>query len=372
VRGRDLIRVLVIDDSAFSRQTITRMLETSPLVEVVGIARDGEEALRKTFELEPDLITLDLAMPKMDGFTFLRLVMAKRPTPVMVISGRAGEDEVFKALELGAVDFLAKPTPRAAPQLSSIEQELIRKVHSIRELRMDRVRERIAALPSVVARGDFEISPPRAVAIGSSTGGPAALMQVFGAFSEPPASAFLVAQHMPEGFTGGFADRVNRLTPLRAIEARGGEEPEAGLVLVAPGGRHLEVETRGGRPVVRVVRNRGGEKYTPSVDRMFASAATVFGRDLLAVVLTGMGDDGTSGVTAVSEAGGSVIAESEKTAVIFGMPQQAIRTGVVDAVLPLDEIAGAIQSGVARKGAAGRVGVERSRARELAAGEGRV
>jgi two-component system chemotaxis response regulator CheB len=134
---RELIRVLVIDDSAFSRQTITQMLKTSPLVEVIGVARDGEDALRKTLEMEPDLVTLDLEMPRMDGFTYLRLVMAKRPTPVMVISGRAGEQDVFKALDLGAVDFIAKPTPRATPELVEIEQELIRKVHSIRELRID-------------------------------------------------------------------------------------------------------------------------------------------------------------------------------------------------------------------------------------------
>ena len=146
------IRALVIDDSAFSRQAITRMLQTSPLVEVVGAARDGEEALRKTLELQPDLITVDLEMPKMDGFTFLRIVMAKRPTPVIVISGRNGEDDVFKALELGAVDFIAKPTPHATPMLSSIAQELLRKVHAIRELRIEKVQERIRALPPLVAR----------------------------------------------------------------------------------------------------------------------------------------------------------------------------------------------------------------------------
>ena len=148
-----LIRVLVIDDSAFSRQAITRMLGTSPLVEVVGVARDGEEALRKTFELEPDLITLDLEMPRMDGFTFLRIVMSKRPTPVMVISGRAGEEDVFRALDLGAVDFIAKPKPHAAPELVEIEQELIRKVHAIRELRIEKVRDRLSAMPAAVSRG---------------------------------------------------------------------------------------------------------------------------------------------------------------------------------------------------------------------------
>jgi two-component system chemotaxis response regulator CheB len=344
-----LIRVLVIDDSAFSRQVITRMLETSPLVQVVGVARDGEEALRKAFELEPDLITLDLEMPRMDGFTFLRLVMSKRPTPVMVISGRAGEDDVFKALELGAVDFIAKPTPRATPELASIEQELIRKVHSIRELRIEKVSERLSAMPPVARGGEGEaISAPKLVVIGSSTGGPAALMQVFGAFAEPPACAFLVAQHMPKGFTRGFAERLDRLTPMRAAEAEGGEEPAVGTILVAPGGSHLELESRGSRTTARVLPGGPGDKYTPSVDRLFRSAAKHYGSDLLALVLTGMGDDGCQGVTAVKESGGSVIAESESTAVIFGMPRQAIRTGAVDLVLPLGEVATAIQRGVGR------------------------
>jgi len=347
VRNADLIRVLVIDDSAFSRQVITRMLGGSPLVDVVGVARDGEEALRKTFELEPDLITLDLEMPRMDGFTFLRLVMSRRPTPVMVISGRSGEGEVFKALELGAVDFIAKPTPHATPELESIEQELIRKVHSIRELRIDKVRERLSAAPPVVPRrGASPAATTPVVAIGSSTGGPAALMRVFGSFSEAPRCAFLVAQHMPQGFTQGFADRLDRLTPMRASEARGGEAPEPGTILVAPGGSHLELENCGGRVVTRVVAPVRRDKYSPSVDRLFESAAKHFGRDLMAIVLTGMGDDGRAGVSAVKAAGGSVIAESEETAVIFGMPRQAIRSGAVDHVLPLNEIAAAIHPGL--------------------------
>jgi two-component system chemotaxis response regulator CheB len=344
---RELIRALVIDDSAFSRQTITRMLKTSPLVEVVGVARDGEEALRKTFDLEPDLITLDLEMPRMDGFTFLRLVMSKRPTPVMVISGRAGEEDVFKALDLGAVDFIAKPTTRATPELQSIQEELIRKVHAIRELRIDKVRERIAATPRLLSpRSTRVVSVPPVVVVGSSTGGPSALMQIFGAFSDAPPCAFLVAQHMPKGFTGGFAERLDRLTPFAVKEAKGSEEPTRGCVLLAPGGFHLELESVRGRIVTRLVKQRDGDKYTPSVDRLFESAAKHFGSDLLSVVLTGMGDDGRCGVRAVKECGGTVIAESEETAVIFGMPQQAIRTGAVDLVLPLNDIPTAIQSGL--------------------------
>jgi len=341
------IRVLVIDDSAFSRRTITRMLERSPLVEVIAAAPDGEHALRKALELRPDLITLDLEMPRMDGFTFLRLVMSHCPTPVIVISGKSGDQDVFRALDFGAVDFIAKPTPRAGPDLEGIEQELLRKVHAIRQLRIEKVRERLAASPPVRQRP--AVPPPfapRAVAIGCSTGGPAALMQVLGAFVKAPPAAVLVCQHMPAGFTRGFAERIDRLTPFAAREAEDGDEALPGTVLVAPGGRHLEFERSAGRTLVRLADAVPADKYAPSVDRMFTSAAKHFGSDLLGVVLTGMGDDGRRGVVAVKQAGGTVVVESEETAVVFGMPQQAIRSGVVDAVLPLQQIPTVIESGV--------------------------
>jgi two-component system chemotaxis response regulator CheB len=173
-------------------------------------------------------------------------------------------------------------------------------------------------------------------------------MQIFGAFTEAPECAFVVSQHMPEGFTRGFADRIDRLTPVSAREAEGGERLQPGSVLLAPGGHHLEFELRGAAPATRLVARGPEDKYAPSVDRMFESAAKHFGEDLLAVVLTGMGDDGRRGVRAVRDAGGAVIAESEETAVIFGMPAQAIRTGAVDAVLPLRDIAPAIQGGLPR------------------------
>jgi len=281
----------------------------------------------------------------MDGFTFLRLVMSNRPTPVLVISGRSGEEDVFKALELGAVDFISKPTPQANIELVTIEQELIRKVHATHELRIEKVRERLRAVPSVVPRVAVN-APRQIVAIGSSTGGPAALMQIFGAFSEPPACSFLVTQHMPEGYTRGFAERLDRLTCLRAREAQGGERLEPGSILVAPGGSHLELECSEGNVVARLAARRSGDKYAPSVNRLFESAAKHLGSDLMAVVLTGMGDDGKCGVRAVKSAGGWVVAESESTAVIFGMPRQAIQTGDVDQVLPLGAIAGSIQAGV--------------------------
>jgi two-component system chemotaxis response regulator CheB len=342
VKGQSRIRVLVIDDSAFSRRTIVRMLERSPLIEVAGWAADGQEALTQALTSEYDLITLDLEMPRMDGFTFLRILMARRPTPVIVVSGRGDSQDVFQALELGAVDFVAKPTPRAAPELATIEQELIRKVHSIRELRLDRLRK--APVAGALLGAPARLRPHRVVAIGSSTGGPAALLRLFSAFAAPPACAFVVSQHMPAGFTRSFARRLDSTTTLRAHEAEPGMPVEDGVILVAPGGAHLEFDTRGGATVARVVPRDASERYAPGVDRMFRSAAKHWGPDLLAIVLTGMGDDGAAGAAEVKRAGGNVIVESAETAVIFGMPQQAIRAGGVDAVVPLHEIAALIES----------------------------
>jgi two-component system chemotaxis response regulator CheB len=342
------IRVLVIDDSAHSRRVIRDALESFPHTEVVGTACDGEEALHKAISLEPDLITLDLGMPRMDGFTFLRLILERRPTPVIVISGRADSEDVFRALDLGAVDFVAKPTSRAASELDSMRGELLRKIHALRELRIEKVRERVAGAaraPYPEARA-ADASSHRTIAIGASTGGPTALMQIFHGFAEPPPCSFLVSQHMPSGFTRGFAERIDRRTAVRAREAEAGELPEPGLALIAPGGSHLELDAVGGRVVTRLLPGAPDDKYAPSIDRMFASAAKHVGSDLVAVVLTGMGSDGRRGARAVKEAGGTVIAESEDSAVIFGMPQQVIRAGCADAVLHLDEIANAIRSGL--------------------------
>jgi two-component system chemotaxis response regulator CheB len=190
-------------------------------------------------------------------------------------------------------------------------------------------------------------SARRVVAIGASTGGPAAVLAVLGSFTEPPPLAVVVSQHMPGGFTASFAERIDRFTAFSAREARERDRVEPGTVLVAPGGCHFGFESYDGEPRVRLAPRSPGDKYCPSVDRMFASAAEHFGAELMAVVLTGMGDDGAQGVRAVKEAGGTVVTESEESAVVFGMPQQAIRTGAVDAVLPLARIAGAIHTGLA-------------------------
>ena len=354
------IRVLVIDDSAYNRQTITSMLEASPGVQVVGRAVDGEEGLKQAFQLLPDVITLDLEMPKMDGFSFLRILMAKRPMPVIVISGYATRENVFKALELGALDFVAKPSRTITPELKGIKDELLAKVRMVTQLRMVSLADRaartaqagttsgvFAALPPpqavTMAPGRKEgPAPPRVLAIGASTGGPPAITQVLTSIDAELPLGLVITQHMPVKFTRAFAERLDRTTAWRVREAEPGDTVTAGCALVAPGSGSLVVRREGTQLKADVVPPQPDDRYVPSVDRMLESVARAFGADALAVILTGMGGDGGRGVRAIKAAGGRVLAESPETAVISGMPQEAIATGQVDEVVALGGIPDAI------------------------------
>lgn len=346
------IRVLVVDDSAFNRRTIIKMLEAVPGIEVVGYACDGEEGLRKVFDLQPDLITLDLEMPRMDGFTFLRIVMSGRPTPVIVISARSEDENVFRALDFGAVDFVAKPSARISPELFNIREDLVRKVLSggrtdmSKVLQRNRQSEAAASLPPVAAHKREQFLPVKhasaLVVIGASTGGPPALQAIFSAIREPLPVAFAIAQHMPPGFTRAFAERMNKLSALTIAEASDGDLVLPGKVFIAPGGKNLIFERTGQEVRIRVVNPAPEQRYVPSVDILFNSAAATFAAKTVAVVLTGMGNDGHQGVMAIKKAGGSVIAESEESSVVFGMPKEAIATGCVDTVVPLALVCGEI------------------------------
>jgi len=337
------VRVLVVDDSAYNRRTIIKMLEELPGIEVLGYACNGEEGLRKAFDLKPDLITLDLEMPRMDGFSFLRILMQNRPTPVIVISSRSGDEDVFKALDFGAVEFVSKPSAQISPALFDIREDLLRKVREVAGADMQKVLHRSQVQKSEAIR---ELRP-RAVAapagrkqvvIGSSTGGPPALQTIFAALQDRPDVGFAISQHMPPGFTRAFADRLNKFCPLDIKEAEDGDLMAPGRVLVAPGGMNLTFRRRGAEVLAQVVQPSPDQRYTPSVDAMFHSASEVFGADLLAVVLTGMGNDGSRGVRMVKERGGQVLAEAEESSVVFGMPKEAIATGVVDRVVPLESV----------------------------------
>jgi len=338
------IRVVVVDDSAYNRRAITRMLEELPGVEVVGYATNGEEGIRRVIDLTPDLVTLDLEMPRMDGFTMLRILMASTPVPVIVISSTGGDEKVFKALELGAVDFIAKPTSIISEELMRIQQDLHEKVQAVFKLNMSRVRSRREPLPEPVEvpAALVEVGAPGSidiVAIGSSTGGPPALQMIFSAFSEPLPFAMVISQHMPAGFTNTFAERLNRSSGFEVKEARDGDEVVAGRALIAPGGKNLLLAASGGKVVARVVAPGPKDRYIPSVDAMFASVAEIYRSRMLAVVLTGMGNDGTLGVRQAKLLGAQVIAESEESAVVFGMPREAIATGLVDRVATIDQMA---------------------------------
>lgn len=352
------LRVLVIDDSAYNRQIISDFFATSPDFEVVGRAEDGEQGLKLVNVLKPDLVTLDIEMPRMDGFTFLRLLMSQMPTPVIVISSHSRKQEVFQALELGALDFVAKPQRFLAPELSDLKDEIIRKAQAVRSLQVVPLVRRSArpvAVPPPAAGsehppqkgpqpGDLERPLARIVAIGASTGGPPALQSILKSLAPGVATAVLVSQHMPEKFTKAFAERLNRTSVMVIKEAEPGERIVPGTVYVSPGGSHLEVQGGGAQPLtVRLVAAAPGDRYIPSIDRMFTSIAKVRGPRLVGIVLTGMGADGAEGIRILHAAGARTIAESEESAVVFGMPKEAIHTGAVDEVLPLEAIVERLQ-----------------------------
>ena len=348
------IRILVVDDSAFNRQTITAMLEGVPGFQVVGRAGDGEEGLKLAFQLQPDVITLDLEMPKMDGFSFLRLLMARQPTPVIVISGYATRENVFKALELGALDFVAKPSRTITPELRNIQEELLTKVRLVTQLRMVNLVDRAARTRTTgTMSGQFApppapvpppasrkegVAPPRLIAIGASTGGPPAINRILVNLEPTLPVGIVITQHMPSKFTKAFAERLDRTTPWHVREAESGDAISAGCVLVAPGAGSLLVKREGASLKVDILPPQPDDRYVPSVDRMLASCAAAMGAELCAIVLTGMGGDGGRGIRAVKAAGGRTVAEAPETAVIFGMPQEAIATGAVDDVVPLPSI----------------------------------
>ena len=333
-------RVLLVDDSDATRNAVGRILEGAGGVVIVGVARDGEEALREVLRLQPDLLFLDLQMPRMDGFTFLRLLMARRPTPVVVLSSQSHRADVFKALALGALDFVAKPEDGAS--FETVAAALLEKCGLLGALRPQNLVSGLGRA-GPASRGVAPAPPSRVVAIGASTGGPQAILRLFAELPRDVPLCFLVAQHMPEKFTAAFAERISRSSPFSAQEATDGDLVAEGRVLVAPGGRHLEVRrARDGSLEAAIVSGEGAAArrgHCPSVDRLFSSVAAAVGARACGVVLTGMGQDGREGVRALKARGALTLAESEETAVVYGMPHAAAESGAVDELLPLDRIA---------------------------------
>lgn len=340
---RRKVRILVVDDSAFVRQALTRMLSGEPDIEVVGQAVDGRDGLEKVRSLRPDVVTMDVQMPRMGGLEALAELMAENPLPVLLLSSqtREGADVTLRGLELGALDFVDKSRVQGNMNLLNLAEELKAKIRAIAGVHVPRRAAEGRALPVLPRKTRADV-----VAIATSTGGPPALQAILPRLPRALPSAVLIVQHMPVGFTRSLAERLAARSELPVREAEEGDTVEPGVVLVAPAGKHTKVRRRG--TLVKVVLDDEPKHalHRPAADVLMATVARVYGSRALGVVLTGMGSDGTEGLRAIREHGGRTLAEAEESCVIYGMPKSAVEAGVVDESVPLERMAEAILAAV--------------------------
>lgn len=339
----EIVRVLVVDDSAYVRKTVSAMLARSPFVEVVGTARDGAEGLELAEELKPDVITCDLNMPVMDGVAFVREQMRRQPVPIIVVSIAAESGEqALAALDAGAIDFVQKPTALATEKLGDMAEELLSKVKAVA-----RARGSVLTRPATGAAPPVRVMPASQnavdiVVMGISTGGPQGLKQVIPLLPPDCPAPIAIVLHMPVGYTRSYAEKLDELSPLRVVEAEDGAAIVPGTVYVAAAGRHLVFRKHAHGVVAGLTLRPLDTPHRPSVDVLFQSAAEVYGGRVLGVVMTGMGSDGREGAAWIKARGGSILAESEETCVVYGMPRSVVEAGLADAVVPLDRMADAI------------------------------
>ncbi|MFY9854944.1 MAG: chemotaxis response regulator protein-glutamate methylesterase [Terracidiphilus sp.] len=332
-------KVLIVDDSALMRQLLTQILNSDPELEVVGTAGDPFVAREKIISLNPDVLTLDIEMPRMDGLTFLEKLMRGHPMPVIMISSLAGKgaDTTLRALSLGAIDYVSKPKLDVSNGTIEQAEEIIAKVKAAAKARVRR--PSASPAPSAQSAGkSYQFSAThKIVAVGASTGGTEALKDLL---SPLPADfpGVVIVQHMPEAFTRQFAERLDSLCKIRVKEAQDGDRILPGHALLAPGGHHMAVARKGTEYAVHVYRGERVNRHLPSVDVLFSSCARNMGKNALGVLLTGMGADGAKGMLEMKQSGAFNIAQDEATSVVFGMPREAILLNAVDQVLPLDQI----------------------------------
>jgi two-component system chemotaxis response regulator CheB len=346
------IRVLVVDDSAFMRKALCRMLDSDPMIQVVDTAMDGQDGYEKVVALKPDVVTLDVKMPGMDGLTALKKIMDDCPVPVLMLSSLTteGGGVTLRALDLGALDFIDKSSAHSAMDILSIAGDLISKIKTIAGIDVERIiksRARYvppADRPAAQERKIVKRSPIEVVVIGASTGGPPALQQILTEMPKETPAGILVVQHMPKGFTASLADRLDGLCKIAVSEAVDGDRVEPGRCLVAPAGLHMTLARGKDTMIVRVSEEPDGLLHRPSVDVLMESVAKRCGSRALGVLLTGMGSDGAAGMKAMRDAKGRTIGQDEKTCVVYGMPRVAFEMGGVETQLPLDKVASAILS----------------------------
>jgi two-component system, chemotaxis family, protein-glutamate methylesterase/glutaminase len=340
------IRVLIVDDSALVRRLLSEALGRDPNIEVVGTAQDPYVAKDKINQLKPDVLTLDVEMPRMHGLTFLKLLLEQRPMPVVMVSSLTehGADTTLQALDLGAVDFVTKPRLDVSQGLGELMPELVAKVRAAATVK---VQKRVAA--SATAEGTKPVArlgktTYKVIALGASTGGTEALRDVLAAFpADCPGT--LIVQHMPEHFTSAFARRCNDAAAIEVLEAKDGDRVIPGRALIAPGNRHMRLVRLGAEYVVRIDQSEPVNRHRPSVDVLFDSVSEAAGANAVGVIMTGMGDDGARGLLRMREAGAHTIAQDQESCVVFGMPREAIERGAAIQILPLAAIA---QAAIAR------------------------
>lgn len=331
-------RVLIVDDSPLIRRFLGDMIGAEPDLEVVGYARDGEEALAQVRQLRPDVVTMDVEMPRCSGLEALRLIMAQHPVPVLMVSSltRSGARETVEALQCGALDVVAKPTQGPA-EFPRVREELLAKLRAASLARLGVARR--SPPPASPTRAPEGLDATRLILIASSTGGPRALTLLFERLPHGFPAPILLVQHMPPGFTESLAQRLSRSGPVECREARDGEPPLPGTALIAPGGHHLALDGAG---TLRLQDDPPIHGVRPSADRLFSSAARSFGARCIGLVLTGMGRDGADGALALRKTGATVFGESESTCTIYGMPRAAKAAGAIDAEYPIHEMADAV------------------------------
>lgn len=337
------IKVMVVDDSAFMRKVITDILKEDEEIEIIETARNGLDALEKLERVSPDVITLDIEMPVMDGIATLKEIINKHNIPVVMLSSLTveGADATLKALELGAVDFITKPNNIFGLNKKEEKNKLIEKVKVA-----SKVIKASKAFPSIVKPSTinrtFDFNRERKtgsiIAIGTSTGGPRALQSVIPQLPSEINGSILVVQHMPEGFTKSLANRLNSISNINVKEAENGETLEKGYCYIAPGNHHMVVRENNGKVIINLNKNQPVSGHRPSVDVMMESVANIKAMKKIAVIMTGMGSDGASGIKKILDSGGYTIAQDEESCVVYGMPKAAVNSGAINKILPLNEI----------------------------------
>ncbi|MFV0349973.1 MAG: chemotaxis response regulator protein-glutamate methylesterase [Halodesulfovibrio sp.] len=358
-----MITVVVVDDSAFMRKALSSMLEKDPEIRVVATARDGQEGLDLIRKHNPDVVTLDIEMPRMDGLTALRHIMMEMPRPVLMVSSLTveGAEATLKAMELGAVDFIPKQLSKVSLDIVKIEEDLQEKVKQISRRRFVPPRPSRPVRPAVATNGTAVAAAhavpkpvaPRTgrpvrdiVAIGVSTGGPPAVQKVLSQLPADFPATILIAQHMPAAFTGPFAKRLDGVCKISVKEAETGDRIAPGVAYVAPGGKHIRLDLRGGRMELVVTTEPTDALYKPSANVLMESVGNSVGRKALGVILTGMGSDGAEGMRVLKQKGGRAIAQNDASCVVYGMPKAIVDAGLADEIHDIDDIAEAIMAGL--------------------------